>query len=600
MTSFLFTLPFFLLLFLYQPLFSIANLHKSKNLLRSNLLSQLTSTIPSNDNSPTLYFEVSKPIKVPNTKPCSYLVLQHDFGFTYGRPPVLVNYTPPDCYSQDFTKIVLEWKATCKGRQFDRIFGVWLGGVELLKSCTAEPTSNGIVWGVEKDITRYYSLLLKKGTQTLAVFLGNIVDRTYTGVYHVNLIFHFYPAERNTNDEKQSLNNLASNYYSKADLILPISRNLPLNDGLWFEVQNSNDTKLKRFQIPQNVYRAVLEVCISFHENDEFWYGNFPNDYIAANNLSETPGNGPFREVVVSLDGEVVGAVWPFTVIYTGGINPLFWSPITGISSFNLPSYDIEITPFLGNMLDGKFHILGFSVTNALNVWFIDANLHLWLDSRSVKTEGKLLKLNNKAISVYEESDFKGLNGKFLTSANRFISSTGWIKSSYGNITTHSIQEYGYSNSLEIGNDGNFQAVNQMIHFNDRVYTKMPFTYVHADESFKTFPLNLYLDLSEQGEGSFLYVTNVTLGFNEKKYKNVGFELFISTLQNTQNAQAVVAVKNDTTVKRLQGTQQVYEYHGKDFCYFRNVSSSNSIIDYDEVSTLCDNGAEPLSDFELK
>ncbi|XVE50083.1 hypothetical protein DITRI_Ditri01bG0132800 [Diplodiscus trichospermus] len=575
----------------------MANIHRSKNLLRSNLLSQLTSTIPSNDNSPTPYFEVTKPIKLPNTKPCSYLILQHDFGFTYGKPPVLVNYNPPHCYSQNFTKIVLEWKATCKGRQFDRIFGVWLGGVELLRSCTAEPTSNGIVWTVEKDITRYHSLVLKKRTQTLAVFLGNLVDRTYTGVYHVNLTFHFYPAESNVNDEKQSMNNLASNYYSKADLILPISRDLLLNDGLWFEIQNSNDTKLKQFQIPQNVYRAVLDVYVSFHEKDEFWYANFPNDYIAANNLSDTPGNGPYREVVVSLDGEVVGAVWPFTVIYTGGINPLFWSPITGISSFNLPSYDIEITPFLGNMLEGKFHTFGFSVTNALNVWLIDANLHLWIDSRSAKTEGKLLKFNNKAHSVSEESDFEGLNGKFLTSANRFISAIGWIKSSYGDITTHSTQEFSYNNSLEIRKDGNFQVVNQMIHFNDRVHTRMPFLCVHAEESLKTFPLNLYLDLSEQGEGSFLSVTNVTLGFNEKKYKNVGLELCISSLQNMQNAEAVLAVENYSIVKRLQGTRQVYEYHGSDFCYCRNISSSNGIIDYDEVSSLCDKRISVTSKF---
>ncbi|KAL1127362.1 hypothetical protein V6Z11_A13G174000 [Gossypium hirsutum] len=447
MASSLFSLHFFLLLFLYQPLFSMANLHKTKNMiLRSNHRSHLINTIPFNENSSTVYFEVTKPIKLPNTKPCSYHVLHHDFGFTYGRPPVVVNYTRPACYSQKFTKIVLEWKATCKGTQFDRIFGVWLSGVELLRGCTAEPTPKGIIWSVEKDITRYNSLLLKNQTQTLAVYLGNIVDQTYTGVYHVNLTFHFYPVECNVminNDEnKISLNNLASNYYSKADLILPISQDRSLNDGLWFEVRNSNETKSKQFQIPENVYRAVLEVHISFHENDEFWYGNFQNDYIAANNLSDTPGNGPFREVVIYLDGEVVGAVWPFTVIYTGGINPSFWTPITGISSFNLPSYDIEITPFLGNMLDGKPHTLGFSVTNALNVWFIDANLHLWLDTRKAKTEGGLVKFSNKAANVYEESDFKGLNGTFLTYSKRLISSTGWIKSCYGNITTHSIQEF--------------------------------------------------------------------------------------------------------------------------------------------------------------
>ncbi|TXG74796.1 hypothetical protein ES288_1Z010200v1 [Gossypium darwinii] len=564
----------------------MANLHKTKNMiLRSNHRSHLINTIPFNENSSTVYFEVTKPIKLPNTKPCSY------------HTPVVVNYTRPACYSQKFTKIVLEWKATCKGTQFDRIFGVWLSGVELLRGCTAEPTPKGIIWSVEKDITRYNSLLLKNQTQTLAVYLGNIVDQTYTGVYHVNLTFHFYPVECNVminNDEnKISLNNLASNYYSKADLILPISQDRSLNDGLWFEVRNSNETKSKQFQIPENVYRAVLEVHISFHENDEFWYGNFQNDYIAANNLSDTPGNGPFREVVIYLDGEVVGAVWPFTVIYTGGINPSFWTPITGISSFNLPSYDIEITPFLGNMLDGKPHTLGFSVTNALNVWFIDANLHLWLDTRKAKTEGGLVKFSNKAANVYEESDFKGLNGTFLTYSKRLISSTGWIKSCYGNITTHSIQEFRYNNSLQVAKDGDFQVVDQMIHFNDRVYTKMPFHHVHVEESFKTFHLNFYADFTVQGEGSFIFVSNVTLGFNENKYKHGGLDFFISFLRNTQKAQSVIEVKNYSTTKRLRGTKQVYEYHGSDICYSRNISSSNNLIEYDEGGKLCD-------DFEVK
>ena len=85
-------------------------------------------------------------------------MLSHDFGFTYGKPPVVANYRfPRQCRrrgSSEFSKIVLEWTATCKGRQFDRIFGVWLGGVELLRSCTAEPRASGIVWTVQKDVTR--------------------------------------------------------------------------------------------------------------------------------------------------------------------------------------------------------------------------------------------------------------------------------------------------------------------------------------------------------------------------------------------------------------------------------------------------------------
>ncbi|GKC42657.1 peptide-N(4)-(N-acetyl-beta-glucosaminyl) asparagine amidase A isoform X2, partial [Tanacetum coccineum] len=248
----------------------------------------------------TTYFQVTKPILLPNTSPIITTILHHDFSYTYSSPPVSAPYNPPS-QNTHFKKIILEWSATCQGLQFDRIFGVWLDGVELLRSCTAEPRATG----------------------TLMVF----------GV---------------------------------------------------------TDVQRKEVVVPRNVYKAVLEVYVSFHENDEFWPTNVVNEYISDNNITGLPGNGPFREVVVSLDGAVVGAIWPFTVVYTGGVNPLLWRPITGIGSFDLPSYDIEITPFLGSILDGKSHEIGFSVTNALNVWYIDANLHLWLDEKSETTSGKL------------------------------------------------------------------------------------------------------------------------------------------------------------------------------------------------------------------
>ena len=82
------------------------------------------------------------------------------------------------------------WKATCKGKQFDRIAGVWLSGVEILHTCITNPTVKGIEWIILKDITKYSSML--DNPQTLEVQLNNVVDKTYTGVYHVNITFHFY------------------------------------------------------------------------------------------------------------------------------------------------------------------------------------------------------------------------------------------------------------------------------------------------------------------------------------------------------------------------------------------------------------------------
>ncbi|CAK9134136.1 unnamed protein product [Ilex paraguariensis] len=578
----LFSLLLLFSLSLQQPLSSSANLHRT-TLFRTELISEPKPLI---NTPPTTYFEVTKPIEVPKTKPCSYHILQHYFGYTYEKPPVLANYTPPsNCGSQNFGKIVFEWKATCKGRQFDRIFGVWLGGVEILRSCTAEPRATGIVWTVQKDITRYYSLLMTH--QTLAVYLGNLIDNTYTGVYHVNITIYFYPVEEHGSHYKPNLGNLDSGYGSGADLILPISRNLPLNDGLWFKILNSTDTESKEFKIPQNAYRAVLEVYVSFHENDEFWYGNYPNEYIAANNLTGVLGNGPFREVVVSLDGRVVGAVWPFTVIYTGGINPLLWRPITGIGSFDLPSYDIEITPLLGTMLDGKTHKIGLSVANALNVWYIDANLHIWLDRKSDKTEGQLLSQSMLPLVVSLVSNFTGLDGKFVTSVSRTLSSTGWVKSSHGKITTKSTQEFNYSNFMVMENDGNLQIINQVIDYNDSVYATTPSSSVRSIKSYKRFSFYMHSDDVDQGNETYSSLINLTLGFNEKKIGASDDGLSVSSLKNLQNGQGYMLVKGNLVVSGLGSTQQTYRYNGDKFCYFRNVSSSNYTILYDKMSNTC-------------
>ncbi|CAA7024946.1 unnamed protein product [Microthlaspi erraticum] len=587
MASFLSPVIFFTVFFSLHSHSTVADLHVTRSRFKPLHFSPLFFSSPTQNvtSPPTRYFEVKKP-PVPDLpaaqRPCSHRILHHDFGYTYAKPPVLANYTlPSHCPSPEFSKIVLEFKSTSKGRQFDRIFGVWLDGVELLRSCTAEPRANGIVWSVEKDVTRYHSILVKNETQILAVYLGNLVDKTYTGVYHVDVIFHYYPLQRNLRDS-------SSGYSSpQADVILPISRNLPLNDGLWFEIVNSDESKYKEFEIPRNVYRAVVEVYVSFHEKDEFWYGNLPNDFVTANNLTSA-GNGPFREVVVTLDGKVAGAVWPFPVVFTGGINPLLWRPITAIGSFDLPSYDIEITPFLGSLLDGESHKIGFSVTNALNVWYIDANLHLWLDHEKEIVEGKVLESSGSSLEISEVSDFKGLNGNFTTEAKRSITSIGLVKSSHGDVVTSANQEFSYVNKMVLGKDGNLQIIDQLIKADDRVHAKRGSREIYAARSIKSFPFYLKSDSLEKGNAS-LEVANVTMGFNEERSESdrVVMRTLKSKVENKQEGQGVMVVKNNLVVNGYGSTQQVYDYVGSDQCYFRNISSFNYTILYDKVETVC-------------
>ncbi|KAM0944644.1 putative peptide-N(4)-(N-acetyl-beta-glucosaminyl)asparagine amidase [Dioscorea sansibarensis] len=480
---------------------STAHLHRSSHRVFEN--SMIGQSI-----APSTFFEVTKPISVPDSTSCSALLLQHDFAYTYGKPPVTAPYSfPSHCPRNPPSKVVLEWTATSHGRQFDSIFGVWLSGVELLRSCTAEPSPNGIVWTVRKDVTRYSSLFA--GSSTLAVYLGNLVDSTYTGVYHVNISLHFYYDGGEHSSATRHRRSRLPGFDSPADLILPISRSLPLNDGLWLLIQNSTDAQSKQVRIPTNTYRVVLEVFVSFHSDDEFWYTNPPNDYITENNITGLPGNGPFREVVVSLDDSVIGAVWPFPVIYTGGINPLLWRPITGIGSFDLPSYDIEVTPFLGKILDGKPHEFGFRVTDALDVWFVDANLHLWLDGKNEHVHGKLVEYKAPALKQSSVYKFKGLDGSLRRSSRRELSATGCVNSSYGKISTHFFQKLEYENLMVYDGNGSVQVINQTIGSHFGTYVRHPSSGLYSEQVFQAFPLYVYTGATDRVNDSYSMVANL-------------------------------------------------------------------------------------------
>ncbi|XP_078439702.1 peptide-N4-(N-acetyl-beta-glucosaminyl)asparagine amidase A protein [Wolffia australiana] len=537
----------------------------------------LQSSSPAPDANATTYFQVARPIPLPDGENCSVLLLQHDFGYTFGKPAVTADYRPPPrCWRHGRpSKVVLEWRAASRGRQFDRILGIWIGGVEILRSCTAEPRSNGIVWTVEKDVSRYLSLFSRN--QTVAVFLGNIVDETYTGVYRVNISLHFYAG---SSDRRRG-------FGSPADLIIPISRDLPLNDGQWFVIKNSTDSQSKKVVLPRNAYRALLEIYLSFHGDDEFWYSNPPEEYVTANNLSSTPGNGAFREVIAAVDGTVAGAVWPFPVIYTGGVNPLLWRPITGIGSFDLPSYDVEITPFLGDLLDGTAHEFRFSVANALGDWFVDGNLHLWLDEKSARTTGKLIKHRVEGPNLAVDSVIEGLDGEFSTAAERKISAAGWVVSSRGKITTHTFQSLRFGNRLRLSHGGDDQEVNQTVGSTAGVYAKHPGSVVFSEETVRSFPLYLRTVTGDQVNGSYSLVSNVSLGWSERRFAGGKVGFYYAKVENSQRADGTMTVKGNLVTSGVGMTVQDYSYDGTDGCFSRHVSASNYSLLVDESTAVC-------------
>ncbi|MFE3610196.1 peptide-N4-asparagine amidase, partial [Streptomyces goshikiensis] len=128
----------------------------------------------------------------PGTRACEVTLAEARFrDFT----PYRGDYAPPTaCGPAPWAKVVLRLDGKVKGRQYDRLGNLTLGGVEVLRTSTPQPSPDGITWAVEKDVTRYRDTLSRP--QPVEMLIGNVVDDTYTGVIEVKVTLTFYAAER--------------------------------------------------------------------------------------------------------------------------------------------------------------------------------------------------------------------------------------------------------------------------------------------------------------------------------------------------------------------------------------------------------------------
>lgn len=94
----------------------------------------------------------------------------------------------------------------------------------------------------------------------------------------------------------------------------------------------------------------------------------------------------------IYLDDHPAGMMYPYPVIYTGGVNPLLWRPLTGIDSFNVLPYRFDLTPFLGLLHASMGHTLSIRVAHntQMGVWYLDPVLLYELGDATV-VSGALL-----------------------------------------------------------------------------------------------------------------------------------------------------------------------------------------------------------------
>ena len=188
----------------------------------------------------------------------------------------------------------MDWDGEVAGVQFDRFGGLWLNGLELLRTTTPEPDLTGIKWHVEKDFTEYSDIFTRSGSG--AVTIPNIVNSEYTGALKINVTFTFFMAENEYDSPELTAPHIfvLGDYVDggkspwdkmaiKGDLNQSHAVSIPPSislshggnpDGLHGALRSNTGSSAS-----SSVDTVLLDVIASGHGCEEFWYTNVPDDF---------------------------------------------------------------------------------------------------------------------------------------------------------------------------------------------------------------------------------------------------------------------------------------------------------------------------------
>ena len=378
----------------------------------------------------------------PPTAPC-VVTLYTDETFAFDFSFHHFTYTPPGNCAGPWEKVVLAADVdVTAGRQFDRTVVVWLGGAVIYFGTTQEPSATvAPSFHIERDLTDYSALL--NTPQDGYLILGNVVDSTYTGIYHTSATLYFYP--RNGDDGSALSEDQERS--RRPDQVLPL---LPNNLAY---LASSTDALTATFTLPTNVERAFLDVYAQSQASDEFWFFDLPNDLAATFGDS---GNTAFKEAEVTIDGQPAGVAPIYPWIYTGGGDPLLWRPIPGVQTLSFDPYRVDLTPFVGLLSDGTPHTVAVSVFNAVDHFSTAASLLVYQDHGSRQVTGGVTINTLTAtppVNVIENVTTAAdgtISGPVTVTSARQFTIAGTAHTSHGEVTTRIDTSIAFSSAQQL------------------------------------------------------------------------------------------------------------------------------------------------------
>ncbi len=465
---------------------------------------------------------------------------------------------------------MLNWTGHEAGRQFDRAGGITLGGAQIFFTSTPEPDPDGITWHAQKDVTEYTSLFT--AGQPYAISVPNYLSGILTGVMHISASLTFYEPDA------------AHPAPAVPDRVVGLGTQY-LSDG-------SSAANFALSGLPTNLTRADLEVYPKGNSCDEFWYGGLPDSFVSAHPDAGLCGGGPYRELDASLDGTPAGATIPFPNIFTGGVNPLLWRPIPAVDAFNLLPRDLDLTPFVGSLVDGGDHAVALSVRNAQSYWGLTPNLLLWTDRGAAHTSGATT-TNSLAAHPTQVGSTQQTGAQsvvYTLTANRSYTIAGWVQTSSGRVDTTVTQTLGFTNT----NDFALTNYREQTRNDQRITTATTTvdpTGTHARIVDEQDPLTAVEMFQQPPSTDFFTLPAQVTQSKILSVQNVdnGTTTFSSNLNDTTQGAGMLSEYGSGQYRLANGTdRQDYEYtESSSLCYHHTIYAAQGYVTADSAARSC-------------
>ncbi|MER6568767.1 peptide-N4-asparagine amidase [Streptomyces sp. NPDC001093] len=483
------------------------------------------------------------PVERPHATSCQVTLADAQFrDFT----PYRGAYTPPQGCGDHWSKVVLRLDGKVKGRQYDRLGYLHVGGVEILRTSTPEPSPDGIAWHVEKDVTRYSDTF--RSPQDVEMLIGNVVDDTYTGVIDVHVTLTFYagrPSQRTP------------------DRVLTLA---DTPDGATLTT-------------PRNSERIVAEVYATGSGGgcEEFWYLTVadPASY------SCKADHGPYREVQIKVDGQLAGIAAPFPNVWTGGwSNPFLWYVIPAPHAFDVRPIEYDLTPFAGLLDDGRPHRVEVSVVGVpagQSGWSAPVNVLVWQDAHRAHVTGALTE--NKATDIANSSTYTpGSENHVNTDAGHRLTVSGYLDTSHGRVTT-TVTRTLANTSVHRWTDGENTDALDATWTDDQTVTVAGDGPARATRTDRTYTMNGATTIGADDR----LRTVLTLGDRASVVElRDGRRVAWSRLDDTYSGDAAYTINVPRDQRHAVGTSsERYRLYGSDGCYDRSLTTVQGVLTED-------------------